>query len=55
MLFPGIRDKYAPDMNAVMRSQAILVSAHVGRLALSVAIASLLAATSRRRISGSWR
>jgi O-antigen/teichoic acid export membrane protein len=29
-------------MNAVLRSQALLVSAHAGRLALSVAIASLL-------------
>src|SRR5207249_818093 len=29
-------------MNAVMRSQAILVSAHAGGLVLSVAIASLL-------------
>lgn len=42
MLVPHFADKYASGMNAVVKSQAVLVSAHAGRLAISLAVASLL-------------
>src|SRR6476646_347960 len=42
MLFVPLPGKYAPGMNPVMRSQAVLAAAHAGRLLVSFAIAAVL-------------